>query len=272
MFFFESEVEYKECACDAIGYPIIPYDDYKNDVELEAIKNSGKCLRPWIFETSKTLVILIDISNIFLDSILVVNLSLMDEHGYAALMGFMTSLSLAVSIWMKFLMYRMRKDEVVQPECILQFVLITELFIFAFEDVTTILILTRGDGGGNFLIDHSEMFGTDLNLRTTILSGVCIVLLLLINISLMIFEMSTDWQSCKCSESICTILPSFAGMLSICYMLYFAIDKVLLENPMKDEEELYLKQTYIMNMVILFILLLLSNVVVYYMYIFSGGN
>jgi len=269
--FFESQAEFKEYACDAVGFPIIAYDDYKNDVEREAIENSGKCLRPWMFEASKTLVTLLDISNTVLDYILVVNLSLMGEYKYAALLGFMTSVTFVVSVWMKFLMYRMRKDEILQPEFILQFVLVTELFIFAFEDVTTILILTRVDEAGEFLVDHSEMSGASLNLWTTIFSGGSVGLLLIINILLTHFEIAQD-ERFRWRDVICYTLPSIAAMLYISYMLYFAIGKILLENPMTDEEELNLKDVYIFVNIMIFVVLLVSNLLVGMIAMHSGGN
>jgi len=262
MSYFESLTEYKEFACDAIGFPIIAYDDYKNDCEKEMIENSGKCLRPWIFETLKTLVILIDSSNTVLDYILAVHLHRMGAPGYAGLLGVMTTLSLAVSVWMKFLMYCMRKYEVMTPEFILPFVLLTELFIFAFENVTTLLLLTRVDGGGNLLVDRSELFGANLNLWTTILSGICVGLLLITFILLMVFEKS----------GLCYILPQMATIFYVWFMLYFAIDKVLLENPMEETEDLHLKVVYIVNMVICLILLLCSQFMVWALFAFSGGN
>jgi len=267
---FESKAEFKEYACDAIGFPIIAYDDYKNDVERDAIQESGKCLRPWIFEASKTLVTLLDISNTVLDYILVVNLILMGEYKYAALLGFMTSLTCLVSAWMKFLMYQMRKDTI-QPEFILQFVLATELFIFAFEDATTILILSRVDEAGEFLVDHSEIFGASLNLWTTILSGLCVGLLLIIHILLMHFEIAQDERS-RWRDVICWTFPSIAAMFYISYMLYFAIDKILLENPITDGEELNLKDVYIFVNIVMFVVILVSNLMVSMIAIYGGGG
>jgi len=267
---FESQAEFKEYACDAIGFPIIAYDDYKNDIERDAIEEAGKCLRPWIFEASKTLVTLLDSLNTVLDSMLVVNLSIMGEYKYAALLGFMTSLTFVVSVWMKFLMYRLRKDTM-QPEFILQFVLVTELFIFAIEDVTTILILTRVDEAGEFLVNRSEIFGADLNLWTTILSGVCVGLLLIINILLMHFEIAQDERS-RWRDVICYALPSIAAMFYISYMLYFAIDKVILKHPMTDAEELNLKDVYTFVNIVMFLVLLFSNFLVSMIAIYGGGG
>jgi len=266
MVFFESEVEYKEYTSDAIGFPINPYNDYNNCVEREDNENSGKYLRPWMFEASKAIVIVVDLLNTVLDIILVVNLVLMGEHGYAVLLGFTTSLSLAVSIWMKYLMYRLRKDQFIVRESILQFLLITELFIFAFENATTILILTRVDEDGEFLVDHSEIFGASLNLWTTILSGVCVGLLLLINILMTLHEKP------PMRYGILIAIPSIAGISYICYMLYFAIDKVLLENPMKDTEENDLKWLHVASMVLFSLLLLLQNIMANFIYMFGGGN
>lgn len=269
--FFESQAEFKEYARDAIGFPIIAYDDYKNDIERDAIKNSGKCLRPWMFEASKTLVTLLDISNTVLDYMLVVNLSLMGEYTYAAILGFMTSVTFLVSVWMKFLMYRMRKEEILQPEFILPFVLVTELFIFSFEDVTTILTLVRVDEAGEFLVDHTEILGASLNLWTTIFSGVCVGLLLIIYILLIHFEVAQDEKS-RWRDVICYSLPSITAMLYISYMLYFAIDKILLENPMTREEALSLKDVYIFVNIVIFVVLLFTNFVVCMIAMHSGGN
>jgi len=255
------QTEFREFASDAIGFPIIAYDEYNNDVEKEMIMKSGYCLRPWIFEASKTLVFLIGISNVVLDYVLTVNLSSMGEHGYATLLGFMTTLSLVYSIWMKYTMYGMRKHLILQPEFIFGYVLITELFIFAFENVATIFIFTRLDEDGDYLVSVTETFGANLNLWTTIFSCVGVILLLIVFIIMSLVE----------GDRWCIIAP-FATIFYISYILYFAVDKVLHENPMEEFEDLYLKRTYMMGMVICFVVLHGSNIVVYYACVFSGGN
>jgi len=224
--------------------------------------------RPWIFEASKTLVVLVEVSNLLLDYVLTCNLYAMGAYGYATLLGFVTSLSIVVSVWMKYIMYGLRK-EIIQPESILVYVLITELFVFSFENVTTILVLTRVDEDGDALVKLNETFGADLNLWTTISSGMGVELLLIIFITMSLFEGRRDGQL---SGLMCRIVPSIFAMFNISYFLYFAVDKVLLENPMKEFEDMNLKQAYIMNMVIVFVLLICSNIVVYYIAMHSGGN
>ena len=264
----------REFACDAIGFPIIPYDNdyYKNDyfeqnddgdddmTMMMMIANSGKCLNPRFFEALKTLVVLIDIFKIILDYVLVVYLCLIVEmRGYAGLLGSMTSLSLIVSIWMKFLMYGMKKDHVGSPEFILMFVLITELFVFAFETATSIFILTRVDEGGIFWIDHTTLL-INWNIWTTIVSGVCIELLLLMFILILMIS----FREISTSRGICSISPPIIAMIYIGYMLYIAIDKLLLENPTERKEDFFLKGVYAVSMVVILVVLVCSHVIVYY--------
>jgi len=265
----ESQTEFRECAFDAIGFPLEPFDDYRNDVEKEMIEKSGYCLRPWIFEALKTVVVLIDVLNLLLDYVLTLKLHTVGEHGYAVLLGFMTTLSIFVSICMKYLMYGLRK-ETMQPEFVLGYVLITELFIFSFENVTTILILTSVDEEGNALVNLDETFGAHVNLWTTILSGVGIGLLVIVLIIIIFFE------ACRDGDHLVGVmgrsLPLVLAMFSVSYMLYFAVDKVLLENPMKEYDARNLRQAYVINMVVVLVVLICSNVCAYYLFAFGGGN
>jgi len=259
--------EYHEFASDAIGFPIISYDDYKNDCERDILRNSGKCLRPWMFEKAKTIIILFDIANVVLDCILVRSLSELGEIGYASLLGFMTSFSVVVSIWMKFLMYRTRKDMVFVPEMVLGFLLVTQFFIFVMEDVTTIFIFTRVDDDGNLLIDYSDRLTSRLNVWTSILSGVSIGFLLIIYIMMLVFEgLKAGWWGG------CSILLPIAAMFDMAYMLFFAIDKILLENSIKASENSGLITAYMFNIVLFSVAILLSNCVINITYMFEGGN
>jgi len=254
-----------ECAFDAIGCPIINYDDHDNDNDTDE-NLELLCLSEWTIEGTKTFVVFLDITNVVLDILLVYNLIYSGENGYAALLGFMTTVSVFVSIWMKWVMYGLKKGlSMNHSGGILLWLLATEFFIFVVEDFTTIFILTQVYDDD--LSSYSETLTGRLNLWTSIMSGICTGLVLILFIYTQVRESFFSYQNLLW-------LPIVAFfMFDIGYMLYFAVDKVLLTNLISIDDRSGLILTYIVNVLISSAIILISYQLAIIAFIYgSGGN
>jgi hypothetical protein len=267
----ESNVEYQEWACDAIGFPTVAYDEkYESDV-IRQIPKCGVILRPWVFEKFKTAILMLDVSNIILDYALMLHLLFMAHYAYAGLVGVMTTVSTIVLIWMKWLMYRVRKDLELPPERILGILLVTELFIFFVQKVSTIITFVSVDADRNLIVgDYLQTLPGAFNVYTTILSGIFIIFLLILFIIMSIYEGEDGLF--ERLMTLCFTLPPICTILDISYMLYFAIDKVLLENYTDSKQLIDLRDGFVINIVVFPILLFCTNIAIKLAYASKGSK